>query len=271
MFISQATTDLSLLKAMQEAISSSDIIEVKHQMAEQSAMLQATRSPVHSKLDNPKSYKVDELSQTIIPKTFSNNIAVAIQGNGNCLFNAMSMALCGNNILANCLRCLTAGELFVHSDAYVHHPLLENVAEILPGSDDASIFSSLLPSDAVDVFYDNEMDKALSIKQTALEVCIDKKHSTFISMLALSSVTQCHISSVYPEFDGFPLRPLFNNLIVPLHKTRNEEVVIMWSRDGNFDNRQGVAFTPNHFVLLIRGTSQQQFPFKMLDPQHNRS
>ena len=41
---------------------------------------------------------------------------------------------------------------------------------------------------------------------------------------------------------------------------------ILWSRDGNLDNKSGSVFTPNHFVPLIE---QSDDPFSELDiPGH---
>ena len=44
--------------------------------------------------------------------------------NGNCLFNACSIALVEDESLALHLRSLSCVEMFVHSDFYADHPLL---------------------------------------------------------------------------------------------------------------------------------------------------
>ena len=44
---------------------------------------------------------------------------------GNCLYNACSIALGGTEILAPYLRCLTSIKLFVNSVFYVKRPILE--------------------------------------------------------------------------------------------------------------------------------------------------
>ena len=46
-------------------------------------------------------------------------------GDGNCLYNACSIALCGTEKLAPYLRCLTSIEVFVSCLFYVKHPILE--------------------------------------------------------------------------------------------------------------------------------------------------
>ena len=45
-----------------------------------------------------------------------------VTGNGNCLFNAASINLIGNEDLSVTLRLLTAAELFIHADFYANHP-----------------------------------------------------------------------------------------------------------------------------------------------------
>ena len=45
-----------------------------------------------------------------------------VTGNGNCLFNAASINLVGNEDLSVTFRLLTAAELFIHADFYVNHP-----------------------------------------------------------------------------------------------------------------------------------------------------
>ena len=45
-----------------------------------------------------------------------------VTGNGNCLFNAASINLVGNEDLSGALRLLTAVELYTHADFYANHP-----------------------------------------------------------------------------------------------------------------------------------------------------
>ena len=45
-----------------------------------------------------------------------------VTGNGNCLFNAASINLVGNEDMSVILRLLTAAELYIHADFYANHP-----------------------------------------------------------------------------------------------------------------------------------------------------
>ena len=45
-------------------------------------------------------------------------VAVATTPDGNCLFNAASIALCGNKSLATCLRLLCSIAMITHEEIY---------------------------------------------------------------------------------------------------------------------------------------------------------
>ena len=71
--------------------------------------------------------------------------------------------------------------------------------------------------------------------------------------MGLGTVIKRPIFSVYPSAN-LTLRPLMHGLIHP-HLCPPADVSpvhIMWSRDGNLDNRPGAVFQPNHFVPLVR-------------------
>ena len=55
----------------------------------------------------------DEFSTTLIPREaeLNNFIALKTTGNGNCMFNAASLLLAGNESLSDVIRLLVAGEL----------------------------------------------------------------------------------------------------------------------------------------------------------------
>ena len=70
--------------------------------------------------------------------------------------------------------------------------------------------------------------------------------------MGLATVIKRPISSVYPDVN-LALRPLMHGLIHPrlCSPADVSPVHIMWSRDGNLDNRPGAVFQPNHFVPLV--------------------
>ena len=69
---------------------------------------------------------VDVLATWLIPGEFGDGMfAVKATDNGDCLYNATSIALCGNESLSCLLRLLAAGELFFNADYYAEHPVFK--------------------------------------------------------------------------------------------------------------------------------------------------
>ena len=246
----------SYLSAMKFAITSSSVADIQSQRQKHIQLLDRFESYVPCVELQKKSFKVDELSQALIPDKLVEHgyKAAQVRGDGNCLFNAMSLALCGDDSLATNLRCLTAAELYLNAAAYSSHPLYVETLASIPNADPEAIFASMISSIAVDIFYENDRDKVLAIKSEARDICANHKHCTLIGMLALSTVTGMKIVSVYPDMD-LQLKTMFDSVIYPLSILQNahssKTVAILWSRDGNFDCRDGAPFTPNHFVMLV--------------------
>ena len=70
-----------------------------------------------------KQRTLDTLSELLIPDDIPANLKPRkITGNGNCLFNSVSVLLVGNEDLVVTLSLLTAAELYLHQDFYANHP-----------------------------------------------------------------------------------------------------------------------------------------------------
>ena len=75
------------------------------------------------------------------------------------------------------------------------------------------------------------------------------------------------IESVYPIVNH-GIRPLFHRIINLFHPSvSNPGIGILWSRDGNLDNRRGFSNEAYHFVLLLLEHSSR----KRLYPSCNTS
>ena len=72
---------------------------------------------------------IDSISMTLLPAEFKEWVPLITPGDGNCLYNSVSMSLVGDTTLASLLRMLTAAELFAHSVFYAKHPQLEHFAK----------------------------------------------------------------------------------------------------------------------------------------------
>ena len=68
-------------------------------------------------------HKEDAFSLMLMPEDIPANLKPRkVLGDGNCLFNAGSVCVVGNESLAVLLRLLTAAELFLQQNFYADHP-----------------------------------------------------------------------------------------------------------------------------------------------------
>mgnify|MGYP001798407417 FL=1 len=92
--------------------------------------------------------KQDKVGTALIPRetfTGQNSVALKTTGDGNCMFNAASIWLVGNESLSDVIRLLVAGELFFFSD-YSVQTIKERFLEVennIPYSE-ATEFSTIL-------------------------------------------------------------------------------------------------------------------------------
>lgn len=73
-----------------------------------------------------KSHQVDRISRNIIPPKYGDLVPIRTKGDGNCLFNSASLALCQNESRAFELRLRTCLELTKNKYFYMTHPALVN-------------------------------------------------------------------------------------------------------------------------------------------------
>ena len=73
-----------------------------------------------------RSSQVDEISCRIIPSKYADLVPIRSTGDGNCLFNSASLAICQNESRAFELRLRTCLELAKNRNFYKTHPVLAN-------------------------------------------------------------------------------------------------------------------------------------------------
>ena len=87
---------------------------------------------LHSRLksenDALKHPCIDFLSKALLPSDFKQWLPLESSGNGNCLYNSVSLSLVGDESLSALLRMLTVSELFANTDFYAHHPQIKEFA-----------------------------------------------------------------------------------------------------------------------------------------------
>ena len=129
-------------------------------------------SPLKELSDN---HREDEISTALLPEDYWSDRAAKTTGDGNCMFNAVSLALFSTEDVSLLLRLLTAVELYDDADYYATHPAMET-----------HFFSALsCLSDKEEM----ELSRVEAIKrEVKLKVSIDNKRSAFICMVALSRI-----------------------------------------------------------------------------------
>ena len=111
--------------------------------------------------------KVDRVADSLIPEHYkqANVKPIITRGDGNCLFNATSLALCGSEKLSAELRVRTTIELVENFEFYKNHPmLLANEFKTKNGSpwSVASLFDAIVFSnDSYGVCVKSGFDAAL--------------------------------------------------------------------------------------------------------------
>lgn len=163
--------------------------------------------------------KRDKVATKVLGK--SDLIPTKVSGNGNCLFNSLSMAIQGNESLASEIRVRTCIEMQDNKDFY------QNIYEI----DRLSLVSP-------------PFDEAL------MECCLNYYFSSGWTMHAASSVISQAIKSVYPAVNGYldPSVEILNCLFEPRKLKTKHTVHILWS---SMTFRKGYWET-NHFVHLLK-------------------
>ena len=100
---------------------------------------------------------------------------------------------------------------------------------------------------------ENAKNKFECLKQQAIETTFNRRWSSLIHFMALSSVLQIPIFSVYPDISP-AVRALCHGLIKPREVTEKSGIwYIMFTRD-TLDSTKGTCFEPNHFCPLIPDT-----------------
>lgn len=143
------------------------------------------------------------------------------------------------------LRGAVSIEMYSNRGFYLNHPYFIQKKENNPKWIVEKLVKSSISGDCMD-----QKDMILA------EAMINLKNytrSSLMTMLALSSVIERNIVSVYPNTHDFQSE-IFNGEMQPRSGESKERALhIMWSQINNLDVNKG-KFTPNHFVPLIEET-----------------
>lgn len=198
----------------------------------------------------------DKLSNALIPEDLpppANKIyeAVKATGYGDCLYNAVSLVLVGNESYAILLRLLVALELAINVSLYAQHPKFTYFPS--GGRHPNTVFSLCLMRCGNNVFHDSAQNRELAVFSEARTASKPKEWSGYFQVSALSAVLARPVFSSYPNCPSWT-RDFVHGIVYPRMATFSSETVfLLWTREGS-DDRPGAWFEPNHFVPLFSVT-----------------
>nr|XP_040017188.1 vertnin [Gasterosteus aculeatus aculeatus]XP_040017189.1 vertnin [Gasterosteus aculeatus aculeatus]XP_040017190.1 vertnin [Gasterosteus aculeatus aculeatus] len=235
---------LSVLGNLQEATESSGLDALSRVALEVEQALASFRLPQTPCRDFPEWTGVDETAHGLYPPDApAGLLPLKCLGEGNLLFDAVSMLLVGNTGLSLELQVRTVAEMVLWKRYYLSgmidsKMMLQAVRFSLCAEESEDMLN--LPVAVLEAIFDADLKAS----------CFPGSYANMWHLYALSSVLQFNIYSIYPMFN-LKIRPYFNRLITPRTWPQGRETPtlhIMWS--GRLQS--GSSFKPNHFVALVR-------------------
>lgn len=153
----------------------------------------------------------DDFATCLIPEDINQakgQRLFALKATPNCLFNAVSILFCGNELVAMLLRLLVAGELFFNAPFYADHDVF---IETTKASTDLT-FDTLFSEEK----FAETRKKSEAVKAEALVACTRGKWSSFMNVLGLVSVVSKPLRSIYPDVN-FRFRASSTEVLVRKH------------------------------------------------------
>lgn len=181
-------------------------------------------------------------------------------GDGNCLFNAVSIAICQTEILAAELRLRTALELILNPDFYGAHPVVTlcNITTKSGGkwSKEGLYDAIILSNNSSKILAKGGFESALQY-----EICNtlhDGRFSGLLQIMGLASASGCDIQLVYPD-NRHSLVSLLSAVYSPRVGTSTAaKISIMWTDTVGWPDRLK-EFKVNHFVPLLKVDTQDNW------------
>lgn len=259
-----------IFKTLKDLLVSEDSLSTERVLDLREEHEQILRPELESILKvNLSRFSEDTPGTALIPEEQRGLRAVKVSGDGNCLYNSASVLIKGDETLSGTLRVLTACELYFNAEFYENHAKISQASGVSPYSE-KTLFTLILTS-AGENEWQVSSSQVEGVKAEAAATSEDKVWSSLVHVIALATVIKRPIFSVYPNAN-LALRPLMHGLVHPhLCVPDVSPIHILWSRDGNLDNRQGAVFQPNHFVPLVcRGDTEMPLATKSTQGENVR-
>ena len=149
--------------------------------------------------------EVDRQDQHILMRSQLSEVGIPAlaTGDGNCLFNSMSIALTADEVLEPELRLRTAIEMSHNQDQYKNREDFNDLMSCSP-----------------------------SYEESLTVACTDRAYMSIWNVTALSSVVGNPVHSVYPPMSGEKDKrpPILNKVFSTDENKHKNSIFIMWSR-----------------------------------------
>jgi len=158
----------------------------------------------------------------------------------------------GCEFIADTLRKICAHELRTNPKDYINPHCVCEAARIDGAFTEDTYFHMCLREDTSR--YSDDHTRIQTITYEGNQTIADRRWSSFIHILALAKAIGVSIKSVYPD-QNQNNRTLLNRVVGDEGGAAcAAQIIIMWTRSGNLDNRPSAQFEPNHFVPLVHYT-----------------
>ncbi|XP_069572297.1 vertnin [Brachyistius frenatus] len=235
---------LSVLGGLQDATESSGLDAVTRVALQVEQVLSPFQVSKSACQDFPGWEGVDEAAYGLYPADAPDGLLpLSCNGEGNLLFDTVSMLLVGNTGLGLELQVRTVVEMVLWKRYYLSgmtdsKMMLQAVRFSLCAEESEDMLN--LPGTVLEAIFDADVKAS----------CFSGSYSNMWHLYALSSVLQFNIISIYPMYN-LKIRPYFNRVIRPRTLPKDSEpqtIHIMWS--GMLQSE--MLFKPNYFVALVQ-------------------
>nr|XP_020459489.1 vertnin [Monopterus albus] len=235
---------LSVLEELQEATELSGLDALTRVALEVDQVLTPFQLPRTPCQNFPEWPGVDSAAHGLYPADAPDGLLpLNCKGEGNVLFDAVSMLLVGNTVLSLELQVRTVVEMVLWKRYYLSEMIdskmmLQAVRFSLCAEESEDMLN--LPFTILEAIFDADVKAS----------CFPGSYTNMWHVYALSSVLQFNIYSIYPMFN-LKIRPYFNRVVRPRTWPKDSVPVtlyIMWSGELQSDE----SFRPNHFVALVQ-------------------
>ena len=170
-----------------------------------------------------------------------------VPADGNCVYHSIVLLMDTTVVTASELRGMTIRFLSMEFLSLSRNVSVRTVMELVKNEN----------------FYAREYSQFVEPVQNALQAaCINDNYSKLYEIVALSTLLQCNIRSVYPNIDFRDDMMIAIRIFTPVPSINaNCQITILWShakKENNARAENNGAWSPNHFFPLLSRVEHSQ-------------